>query len=236
MNPELEKVYERASLDAYTLKQRVAIRLTGGFFHLLISLIGRTLRFETEGADRLEEVGRGGTPPVFAVWHDRMLSFGYHLRGKGVVFMISLSRDGEYLALAMNKLGFGVVRGSSKHGGKEALAEMVEVSRAGAPCLFTVDGPRGPRYEAKVGACVLSKRTGAPIIPFIIEAGSYWTVNSWDRLQIPKPFSRAKVFFGDPIVVNADAEREEVDAKRVEMQSALDSLVEKGRLWRAGLR
>ena len=69
---------------------------------------------------------------------------------------------------------------------------MIRLMRTGLPMGFSVDGPKGPRYEAKTGAVLLAKKTGNPLMPFVVECEKYWTVKSWDRLQIPRPFTRAK--------------------------------------------
>ena len=89
---------------------------------------------------------------------------------------------------------------------------------------FTVDGPRGPRYEAKPGPLILAKKSGNPLMPFVIEPRRYWTVNSWDKMQIPVPFGRALVIIGEPIYVDSDAGEAEIDAKLAEFQSSLDDL------------
>lgn len=235
MDPSLDKAYRFAPLDRYSLKERILILLAERAFYLLIALIGRTLRYEVEGQEHVDETEGRGRPIVIAVWHNRLFAGTYFLRGRKWVVMASKSFDGEYIARFIQRFGFGAARGSSSRGGRGALEEMTRLVEAGRTAAFTVDGPRGPMYEAKIGPCVLSKRTGAPMVPLSIEVSSYWEVRSWDRLQIPKPFSRVKVYFGEPIAVPSDASEEEVEGFRSKLQEALDGLVEKGRLWRNGL-
>ena len=97
---------------------------------------------------------------------------------------------------------------------------------------FTVDGPKGPRYEAKPGPILLAKKTGEPVLPFVVEPSRFSTVRSWDRLQIPRPFARAKVIFGEPIYVSETAGDGELDCILRELQASLDALTERGRNWR----
>ena len=111
---------------------------------------------------------------------------------------------------------------------------MIRYLKAGLPMAFTVDGPRGPRYEAKSGPILLAKKTGNPILPFVIECERFWQVKSWDRLQIPKPFSRARVFFAEPVTVDPDTDDDGIEVKRSELQSKLDEMTELGRKWRTG--
>jgi len=106
---------------------------------------------------------------------------------------------------------------------------MIRSMRRGLPTAFTVDGPRGPRYEAKAGPVLLAQKTGNPILPFSVECKSYWTVKSWDRLQIPIPFTKALFTYAAPIYVAP--EKSGVDEKLGELQASLDSLVERGAEW-----
>ena len=155
------------------------------------------------------------------------------MRNDGIVVLTSKSFDGEYIARFLTKFGFGTVRGSSSRGGVRGMVEMIRLIRAGLPMAFTVDGPRGPRYEVKSGPVVLAKKTGNPVVPFVIECERAWRVKSWDRLQIPKPFSRARVFHTEPVHVAPGTDDEGVEAKRLELQSKLDELVKRGEKWRA---
>lgn len=235
MDPSLDKAYTFAPLDRYTLKERILIWLAEKVFYLLIALIGRSLRYEVEGQEHIDATEGRGTPVVIVVWHNRLFAGTYYLRNRKWVVMASKSFDGEYIARFIQRFGFGAARGSSSRGGRGALEEMARLVEAGRTAAFTVDGPRGPRYVAKVGPCVLSKRTGAPMVPLSIEVSSFWEVGSWDRLQIPKPFSKVKIYFGEPIAVPTDASDADVEEFRLRLQQALDQLVEKGRLWRTGL-
>ena len=98
---------------------------------------------------------------------------------------------------------------------------------------FTLDGPKGPPHVAKSGAVLLAKKSGNPIMPFVVEARSFWRIISWDKLQIPKPFTRALVIIAEPIYVAADADNQAIEVKRLELQAKLDEAVEIGRQWRA---
>jgi hypothetical protein len=87
---------------------------------------------------------------------------------------------------------------------------------------FTIDGPRGPRYVAKPGPLLLAKLTGAPIVPFYVAVEDPWVLNTWDRLMIPKPFSRALIRVARNIHVPSDAGDEEISRLHQEMQAALE--------------
>ncbi|RMF99522.1 MAG: hypothetical protein D6735_15180, partial [Acidobacteria bacterium] len=104
--------------------------------------------------------------------------------------------------------------------------------KRGFPMAFTVDGPKGPRYVAKMGPCLLAKKTGNPMLPFLIEVARFWEIKSWDLLQIPKPFSAAKLIFAPAIYVPANADENVLKEKRNELQDSLDKLVKAGEKWR----
>lgn len=227
-----EKVYNFAPLSRYSLKERVLIRLADAAFYVLIRAIGWTIRFKVEGWEHFEAIERAERLPIYAFWHDRIFAGTYFFRNRGIVVITSQSLDGEYIARFIQRLGYGSVRGSSTRGGVGALVEMIRLMRSGLAMAFTVDGPRGPRYVAKTGAVLLAKKTGNPLMPFVVECSNFWTVKSWDRLQIPKPFTRARVIIGEPIYVPEDAGNEAVEAARQKLQETLDQLVERGRKWR----
>jgi hypothetical protein len=229
-------VYRRVPIaDHYSTRQRLTIRLIDWSFYLLIKLIGKTIRFETEGWENFEAIERSGKPPIYAFWHNRIFLATYYFRNRGIVVMSSKSFDGEYIASFIKRFGFGVLRGSSTRGGVGALVEMIRLMRQGLTMGFTVDGPKGPKYVAKTGACLLAKKTGNPIMPFIIEAEKYWSVKNWDNLQIPKPFSRACVFIAESQFVEPDADDRRIEECRLRLQATLDELVEVGKQWRASV-
>ena len=232
MQERFPTVFARAPLDGFTFKQRITIRLADIAFYLFIRVIGSTLRFESENEQYLFDVEAAGRHPILAFWHDRIFAGVYYFRDRGIAVLTSKSMDGEYIARFISRFGFGAIRGSSSRGGVRGLVEMIRLMREGIPMAFTVDGPRGPRYEAKSGPVMLAKKTGNPILPFVVECGSYWQLKSWDRLQIPKPFSRARVIFAPPIYVRDEGADAEIESKRLELQTALDELVERGAQWR----
>ena len=93
-----------------------------------------------------------------------------------------------------------------------------------SPAGFTLDGPRGPRCQAQPGAVWLAKATGNPVLPFHIEAARHWTMRSWDRTQVPKPFSLVALAVGAPVEVPRDADDAVIEAKRTELERVLGEL------------
>src|SRR5919112_2571716 len=210
----VERAYRFADLNGYSFKQRLAVRAASFLFPLLIRAVGATLRFTVEGQEHWDEAARGGRLPIYTFWHDRIFAGTYFFRGRRIVIMTSQSFDGEYIARFIQRLGYGAVRGSSPGGGVGALVELARLVRAGCPAGFSTDGPRGPRHVAKMGALLLAKKTGQPVLPFGVNAERFWSLPSWDALQIPKPFTRVRVRFAPPIRVAADADDDALEQKR----------------------
>jgi lysophospholipid acyltransferase (LPLAT)-like uncharacterized protein len=110
---------------------------------------------------------------------------------------------------------------------------MAECLTNGIDAAFTIDGPRGPAYVAKPGAVTLARHTGQAILPFHIAARRRIELSSWDRLQIPLPFTRAAVFIAEPIYVSREAGKDEVAQKQSALQSSLDHLRSEAESWLA---
>ena len=234
MPATIKKAFRPGPLGNYSFGDRLLIRAADLVFYLLIVIIGRTLRFEVEGWEHFEAIENAGKLPIYAFWHDRIFASTWFFRNRGIAVITSQSKDGEYIARFIQRLGYGAIRGSSTRGGVGALVEMIKAMRAGVPAAFTVDGPKGPRYEAKPGAVLLAKKTGNPIMPFVVECRSFKTIGSWDRLQFPVPFTRAKLMIGAPIYVGPAVDDGGINLKLAELQRSLDAMVSVGEKWRSG--
>lgn len=210
----------------FTLWQRIQIFLISHLAAAIIWLVGRTMRWKSVGRENLESVYGQGKRAILVFWHGIIFSATWYFRNRGIVVMTSQNFDGEYIARCIEMLGMGAARGSSSRGGVKALGEMAHSLRKGFDVAFTIDGPRGPRYVAKMGPVMLAKKTGQPIVCFHISMQRKIQFNSWDLAQIPLPFTRALIVIGAPIYVSRQATEEEIQQRFVEMQSTLDRLRE----------
>ncbi len=210
----------------FSLTQRVLLSLVSWAGCLAIKLIAPTLRWsvslEPGGPIDLANIHR--LPVIYVFWHRCVFPATYFWRDRQIQVMTSASFDGEYIARIIEKFGYGAVRGSSTRGGVRALLGMHTEIEAGRSVAFTIDGPRGPVYVAKPGAALLARNTGAAILPFHIALEDPWTLRSWDRFMIPKPFTRAEVRIGQLIRVPAEADSAALAHYHAELQSTLDRL------------
>ena len=233
---DVERAYRFADLSEYPLKKRLTIWLADLAFFTLINLIGRTIKFEVSGWENHERILSDGRLPIYVFWHERIFLTTYWWRNRRIVVLTSKSFDGEYIARFIQRFGYGAVRGSSTRGGVGAVVEMVRLMRRGCTTAFTIDGPKGPPRVAKLGAVLLAKKSGHPILPVTMALQRRWIAPTWDSFQVPKPFSRARVFVAEPIYVAPDADEAELAAKNNLLQATLDELTERDEGWRSSLR
>ena len=202
--------------------------LIGWMGYIAISIIGRTIRWQSEGDSYLDDIHKSGNRAIFTFWHGRIFPATYYWRKRGIVVMTSMNRDGEAIAQCIQRFGFGAARGSSSRGGFRALAEMAREIRRGHDCTFTIDGPRGPKYVAKQGPVLLGLKTGAAIFCFHISMKHKIQLKSWDEFQIPLPFTSALVLKAAPIWVPPDASEAHLRDLHQHMQTTLDKLRAEG--------
>lgn len=207
-----------------TRSQHTQAALIAGLGYPVIAALGVTLKWRVEGHEHLETIARAGRPPVLAFWHGRILPSTWFFRRRGIVVITSENFDGEWIARIIKRFGYGTARGSTSRGARRALLQLRREMAAGRAAAFTVDGPRGPARRAQTGAVWLAGATGNPLVPFHCEARSHWTLGSWDRTQIPHPFTTVALAIGGPIEVPPDAPTEVLEAKRVELEQSLYAL------------
>jgi lysophospholipid acyltransferase (LPLAT)-like uncharacterized protein len=190
----------------------------------LLWLVSRTWRFEMiaeEGATpRL--FGHGAGPEIYCFWHQCVLPCTVYFRSTGATILISRSFDGELITRILGMFGFNSVRGSSSRGAREGLLGLMQVIESGRPAIFTADGPRGPIYRTKMGPIKLAQLTGAPIGAFHLEPERAWTISSWDRFFVPKPFTRICVSWAKWTHVPAGISDDEFEPKREELNAAIE--------------
>jgi lysophospholipid acyltransferase (LPLAT)-like uncharacterized protein len=190
-----------------------------------IRLIGPTLRVSISFEDGAQQ-SLDQRPLIGSFWHSCLIPATYICRDLGVRVMSSNSYDGEYMGRIIRKFGFVAVKGSSSRNAVRALLGLRRSLDEGWTVAFTLDGPRGPRRTVKPGPVALARSSGVPLTMFHAAVDKAWVLNTWDRLMIPRPFSRVLVRFGKLIPVPRDASDEDVERYTAELQASLDRVVE----------
>ena len=209
----------------FTLRQRIVLRIIIWLGYWLIRLIGPTLRVSISYEDGAQETLEQ-RPLIASFWHSCMIPATYICRDLGVRVMSSNSYDGEYMGRIIRKFGFVAVKGSSSRNAVRALLGLRRALGDGWTVAFTLDGPRGPRHKVKPGPVALARSSGVPLTMFHAAVDKAWVLNSWDRMMIPRPFSRVLLRFGKLIPVPTDAGDDDVERYTAELQAALDRVCE----------
>jgi lysophospholipid acyltransferase (LPLAT)-like uncharacterized protein len=211
-----------SSSGGFSVGQRVVLGVVPRLTAMLLAAVGATLRFETIAAEGVTPA----TPPargIFCFWHRCTLPAGWYFRKFRSSILISRSFDGELIARTLAMLGYNSVRGSSSRGGAAGLIAMRDVLERSEPVVFTADGPRGPIYQTKIGPVKLAAMTGQEMGCFYLLPERAWAMRSWDRFLVPLPFSRVVVSWACPVQAPAaDADQSALEAKRVELNEALE--------------
>jgi len=189
--------------------------------YLFIWFVARTVRRTYLNWNVIESLDRVGQNYILCLWHNAIFYFLPVLGPLGYAGMISRSKDGDDVAWVAQRFGLVPVRGSPKAGGSTALREMLRLLASGRNVVITPDGPTGPRYVLKPGVTALARKRGVPIIPLTFSAPHRWEFNSWDRMKVPKPFSKTVILVGTPYWVASDDE----EAERNKLEAIMRRLV-----------
>jgi lysophospholipid acyltransferase (LPLAT)-like uncharacterized protein len=163
-------------------------------------------------------------------WHENLMLPAYYFARPDILVLISQHADGQLIAEICQRLGFGLIRGSTTRGSVEAVRQMLRVAGE-SHVAITPDGPRGPRRRVQLGVVYLAAKTGMPIIPMGIGYDRPWRMKSWDRFAIPRPFRRARCITGRQIVVPENADRDQIEAYRQQVEEALLSISDAAEQW-----
>lgn len=190
----------------------------------LFRLLHGTCRFTILGREHDEEAWKNGPPVLYTSWHCAFPAVIYHYRDRNGTLMISKSKDGEWAAQVTKRLGFDNFRGSPGKGGGTALRQLIAHIKAGQGGGFIADGSQGPARVAQKGILLLSRYTGAPLVPVGVAANPCWRFRSWDRTVLAKPFSRVVLAKGPPIRVGKDETSEDLERMRADLENTLNRL------------
>lgn len=191
---------------------------------LLIRCLGITWRIEWRGMEHLAAARASARRVVYAFWHGRLVVLSWTHRGRGIQVLASDHYDGDLMGRTIERLGFGHLKGSTTRGGSRALRDLRRALQRGADIGLTVDGPRGPRGTVAQGAIELARLGGAAVVPITNAARRRRLVRSWDRLQIPAPFTRVVVAHGEPLIVPGGASADEREDLRALLERRLHRL------------
>lgn len=188
---------------------------------IAVSIVLRTVSVRWENRAALDTCVAQGLPCVLVFWHGSMLFPWWYLRRRNGAALVSMSKDGQLLADLLEAWGYRVLRGSSSRGNKEAMQSMRDALSDGHLLCVTPDGPRGPMHEMKMGALRAAQTMEVPLLMISVGYRRCWRLKSWDRFEVPVPFTRATVRVTGPLRIDAGLEGEALDEQREEMEKLL---------------
>ncbi|MBT0665553.1 lysophospholipid acyltransferase family protein [Geobacter pelophilus] len=186
--------------------------------YILLCFFRLTMRIRVVGLEIMKEFVKSGEGFIGIFWHGRLLMIPFVYPGKRMNVLIGTHRDGQLIADVMKCFGFGLVRGSSSKGGAAALREMKKLLAEGDDIAITPDGPRGPAEVAKIGVAQSARVSGRPVVPVAFSSSHSWRGTSWDKMLIPKPFSKGVFVIGAPLRY---CEGEDLEVFRLRIETAL---------------
>lgn len=221
----------------YERQQRIYFRLLAwlaGWTYLLVCHIYfRLMPRKTINETTFERLNEQPLKGIMVPWHCYVPYGWWMCYKRNGAIMVSRSNFGTVAAAITARLGCIPVRGGSRFGGKEALDKVVSLVNKGHWGLIVADGPRGPAHVCKMGPILAAQRTGRPLIPVAFSAKRKWTLNTWDRTLIPKPFSPLLWVFCDPFYVDKDLDQQGLETKRKELERILRESYQKAQdYWR----
>lgn len=216
-------------LWARNLGKWLAIRIIPPLYNSYLWIVYYTSKKVHSDLQIIFDVVDRGESVIGTVWHQDAILGPFIGRGRDVVTMVSHSDLGNVLSEIMRRCHFIPVRGGSGDGGKEALADIIDYmnSHPGSICGMAVDGSRGPARKVQIGALLLSRETGAVIYPVRLYAKWKVFAPTWDKTLLPFPFNRLVFLVGEAIRVPGDADREELEGLRLELEDQLQELAER---------
>ena len=191
----------------------------------LLTLLMHSLRVRVISAADGQSAFSLQQPCIILFWHGAMLLPWWYCRKKNFTALISKSKDGDSLAYILNRWKYRLIRGSSSHGGREAMEAMSAAALDGQTLCITPDGPRGPRGILKMGAIRAAQKSGLPIVFIGVNLEQKKILRSWDSFEIPFPFSTCTLTLSEPIFIPNENELGDLEPMRKEIEERMQAYI-----------
>jgi len=212
----LSNIIDRISLQ-------VLPYIVAGFFDLLY----KTCKIQLINFSQFTPFENHEKSGILSFWHkDIFTVFTFFGSVSKTIAMVSPSRDGEYIARILKIKGITPSRGSTGKGALISMREMIRYVKKGSNAAIVADGSRGPALKAQPGAVYLAAQTGSPVIPCNVIIDKKIRFNSWDRMEIPLPFSKIRIVFGPLIHVPHIMTKENIAVYLNKLQQEMDKLMQ----------
>ena len=177
------------------MKNKILIIIADYLITALLWLIFLTCKKQYKGKMRQKE------PGVVLFWHEYLsfMPFTYKKYWQKRIFVIiSDHKDGEIIARVNRRFGINALRGSSSKNAVRVFVGALRELKNGADIIITPDGPRGPRHFISDGSVTIAQKAGVKVAVLSYSASKFWRFKSWDKMILPKPFSRVTYTLSEP--------------------------------------
>lgn len=189
-----------------------------------LKLVRATGRWEIRGWENVEHLAQAGKPALMCFWHGRLIA-NIFLWPEGYdLFQLSTAhRDGKLAGKTYARFGVTPLWLNSQ-APTEATRKLVKRLKAGAFCSITPDGPKGPRQRIQQSTLDIARLSGAPLIPVSSSGSRMKILDTWDNMQVPLPFGRGALVFGEPMEIPRKADAQTLEAIRQTMEQTLNAM------------
>lgn len=188
----------------------------------IIFCVMRSIRWKQSGRQHLDSLIQEGKVPIIIFWHEHIFAMPHFLPRPSSALQ-SPHPDGKVLAHAVRYFGLRPIYGSSNRQAISGMRQMMREIRKGRCAVVTPDGPRGPANILSPGAAAMAELSASPIIPVAWKCDKCWTLSSWDKMRIPKPFSAGVMVWGKPVWLPKSANKEEAEKNRLRLEQLLNT-------------
>ena len=207
-----------------SILKNIRWKIIGTFGRAILWLWAKSTRMTVLGEEDYLKLRSEQKPVVLLVWHSRILIVPFFFRRRGIMPLISPSKDGEIAASIMSGWGYKILRGSGSHPIIKIWNEMKKELKRGGELLIVPDGPRGPNRKMKAGGIKLAHETGAYLVLFSFSTSKKKYLNSWDNFLMFYPFSKGIAIYGKPIRLDSNMEIDELEKERQRIEHLLVEL------------
>lgn len=191
---------------------------------IVLWLWAKSCRMTVIGEENYKRLRKRSKPVIIMVWHGRIFFVPYFFRRRGMMPLVSPSKDGEIASQIMSRWGYKIIRGSSSHVMVRAWNGMKKELQNGGEVILVPDGPRGPNRKLKKGSLKLALDTGAYLVPVSFSASKKKFLKSWDNFLIIKPFSKVVAIYGKPIQPELFKDEKSLQKRCKEIEAVLIQL------------
>ena len=197
------------------MNKKIKIAITSFFGQWLFQILFKLNKIEVKGEENLINLINSGRPIMVCVWHGRLVFPSWYLRLKttNVHAIASRHTDAEIMARVLRRWGYGLIRGSTRKGGKAVVQKMADVFKNAGIVAVTNDGPKGPPRVAKAGSTGLALKYNVQIVTITGSATKFWQMKSWDRSMLPKPFGTIHIIVSPPLDISEKPDTTDEEVK-----------------------